>query len=167
MEARTADGESLFDQLVFQKRHLLFLLAFGILRDRGEAEDAVQETLVRAWRSWAKSSGYDDRLGWAKRICVNYCISRRRSLLSRGFFTNHSISKDLPAEGGALNAAEAIDMDRAIRRLSVKQRAALALTKGHGHSVEEAAALMGCSPGSVRTHIARGLAGLRREMKDD
>ena len=81
------------------------------------------------------------------------------------------ISTKLTASGlevvVAHNAAEAIDMDRAIRRLSIKQRAALALTKGHGHSVEEAAALMGCSPGSVRTHIARGLAGLRREMTDE
>jgi DNA-directed RNA polymerase specialized sigma24 family protein len=58
-------------------------------------------------------------------------------------------------------------MDRAYRRLSLRQRAAITLNYRHGYSVEECAVFMGCSPGSVRTHLARGLATLRRELGDD
>jgi len=57
-------------------------------------------------------------------------------------------------------------MDRAYRQLSLKQRAAITLNYRHGYSVEECAAFMGCRPGTVRTHVARGLATLRKELGD-
>jgi hypothetical protein len=43
----TLQEELAFEQIVFGQRHRLYVIALGILRDRGEAEDAVQETLVR------------------------------------------------------------------------------------------------------------------------
>jgi DNA-directed RNA polymerase specialized sigma24 family protein len=58
-------------------------------------------------------------------------------------------------------------MDRAYRRLSRKQRAAITLNYRHGYSVEECAVFMGCRPGTVRTHLERGLAALRKELRDD
>jgi RNA polymerase sigma factor (sigma-70 family) len=63
-------------------------------------------------------------------------------------------------------SADLIDVDRAYRRLSLKQRAAITLNYRHGYSVEECAVLMGCRPGTVRTHVARGLATLRKELGD-
>jgi RNA polymerase sigma-70 factor (ECF subfamily) len=63
--------------------------------------------------------------------------------------------------------ASLLDLDRVFRRLSLKQRAALTLNKGHGYSVEECAGFMGCSAGSVRTHLARALATLREELTND
>src|SRR5579864_2432205 len=89
---RTLQDELAFEQIVFRQRHRLFAIALGILRDRGEAEDAVQETLIRSWRAWLTSIDYGDRFAWAARICVNHCISRRRALTRRGFFTQ----RDLP-----------------------------------------------------------------------
>jgi DNA-directed RNA polymerase specialized sigma24 family protein len=55
-------------------------------------------------------------------------------------------------------------MDRAYRHLSLRQRAAITLNYRHGYSVEECAGFMGCRPGTVRTHVARGLATLRKEL---
>jgi RNA polymerase sigma factor (sigma-70 family) len=63
-------------------------------------------------------------------------------------------------------SAQSLDMDRAYRRLSLKQRAAIVLTYGYGYTDDESAALMGCRPGTVRTHVARGLATLRKELRD-
>jgi hypothetical protein len=54
-------------------------------------------------------------------------------------------------------------MDRAYRRLSKKQRAAISLNYAHGYSVDECALFMGCRPGTVRTHLERGLATLRKD----
>ena len=48
-----------------------------------------------------------------------------------------------------------------------KQRAAIALNYRHGYSVDECAVFMGCRAGTVRTHLERGLAKLRKELKDD
>ena len=158
-------SEPTFEAVVVADVGRLYTLALSILRDPGEAEDAVQETLVKAWRSWESVSRME-RIGpWLTRVCVNHCISRRRHLRSRGW-----PPLDLFEGAGSSLAggpsADVIDMDRAYRRLSLKQRAAITLNYRHGYSVEECAAFMRCRPGTVRTHVARGLATLRKELGD-
>jgi RNA polymerase sigma-70 factor (ECF subfamily) len=160
-----AAGDQAFAVVVGSDTVRLFGLALSILRDRGEAQDAVQETLVRAWRCWDSLSRTDHVNRWLTRVCVNYCISRRRYLRSRGWpplqMPEHAGSPRDPSA-----SAQSIDMDRAYRRLSLKQRAAIVLTYGYGYTDRETAALMDCRPGTVRTHVARGLATLRKELRD-
>ena len=155
-----------FEAIAVPDARRLYSLALSILRDEGEAEDAVQETLLKAWRSWNSVSAMDRPASWLTRVCVNHCISRRRHLRSRGW-PPRALIEDAVSRGDANTAAEFVDMDRAYRRLSLRQRAAITLNYRHGYSVEECAVFMGCSPGSVRTHLARGLATLRRELGDD
>jgi RNA polymerase sigma factor (sigma-70 family) len=160
-----AAREQAFDQAVGADRGRLFTIALSILRDEGEAQDAVQETLVKAWGSWDSLSLNDHASQWLTRVCVNYCISRRRYLRSRGW-PPLQISELTGAPGQPSTRVERVDVDRAYRRLSLKQRAAITLMYGHGYSVDQCAALMGCRPGTVRTHLARGLAALRKELGD-
>jgi RNA polymerase sigma factor (sigma-70 family) len=155
-----------FEAIAVPDARRLYSLALSVLRDEGEAEDAVQETLLKAWRSWNSVSAMDRPAQWLTRVCVNHCISRRRHLRSRGW-PPLALIEDAVSRGDANTAAEFFDMDRAYRRLSLRQRAAITLNYRHGYSVEECAVFMGCSPGSVRTHLARGLATLRRELGDD
>jgi RNA polymerase sigma-70 factor (ECF subfamily) len=143
----------------------LYSLALSILRDEGEAEDAVQETLLKAWRSWGSVSVMERPTAWLTRVCVNHCISRRRHLRSRGWpplALIEDVAHAAPGTGDSI-----ADVDRAYRRLTLKQRAAITLNYRHGYSVEECASFMGCRPGTVRTHVARGLASLRKELSDD
>ncbi len=141
----------------------LFGIAVTILRDRGEAEEAVQETLARAWsrRSTLRDSAASR--GWVTRICINYCLSRRRHLLRLPLPLPERFRP--PLSVWELEDTE-LDLDRAYAALSVRQRAALLLFYHHGYSVRECAELMACAPGTVRSHIARGLAALRQEMSD-
>ncbi len=168
LQASSSDsaGEQGFDITVGSDTGRLFTLALSILRDEGEAQDAVQETLVKAWRSWDSLSRTDHVSRWLTRVCVNYCISRRRYLHSRGW-PQLQMSELARSDGDASSSAQNVDMDRAYRRLSLKQRAAIALTYGYGYTDDESAALMGCRPGTVRTHVARGLATLRKELGDE
>ena len=165
VSASDAAGEQAFDATVGSDTARLFALALSILRDVGEAQDAVQETLVKAWRSWDSLSRTDHVNRWLTRVCVNYCISRRRYLSSRGW-PLLQISELAGSPSDASSSAQNVDMDRAYRRLSLKQRAAIALTYGYGYTDDESADLMGCRPGTVRTHVARGLATLRKELGD-
>lgn len=158
--------ERAFETVVVADIRRLYSLALSILDDRGEAEDAVQETLFKAWRAWDTLSQMDRQAAWLTRVCVNHCISRRRMLRSRGWPLPGLIDRAAPPTGGGSDA-ERIDMDRAYRRLSNKQRAAITLNYRHGYSVDECAVFMGCRPGTVRTHLERGLATLRKELKDD
>jgi len=165
-QAGEASPQRTFEAVAIPEARRLYSLTLSILRDEGEAEDAVQETLLKAWRSWGSVSGMDRPAAWLTRVCVNHCISRRRLLRARGW-----PPLDLREEAGSAPArssnAELIDMDRAYRRLSLKQRAAITLNYRHGYSIEECAVFMGCRPGTVRTHVARGLATLRKELIDD
>jgi RNA polymerase sigma-70 factor, ECF subfamily len=163
-------GESLpdrtFDAVVVQDARRLYSLALSILRDPGEAEDAVQETQLKAWRSWNSVSRMERPASWLTRVCVNHCISRRRHLRSSGW--PPLAPNDVTSRAGRSDAGvDLVDVDRAYRRLSLKQRAAITLNYRHGYSIEECAVFMGCRPGTVRTHVARGLATLRKELLDD
>jgi len=157
--------EQAFDEIAGVERQRLFAVALSILRDDGEAQDAVQETLIKAWRSQDSLFRAESPSRWLTRVCVNHCISRHRYLHSRGW-PPLDLSESPGPAGDPGSGAQTMDMDRAYRRLSLKQRAALTLTYGHGYSVDECTALMGCRPGTVRTHVARGLATLRKELKD-
>jgi RNA polymerase sigma factor (sigma-70 family) len=155
-----------YESVVGAETRRLFSLALSILADAGEAEDAVQETLLKAWRSWGAVSGMDRPDSWLTRVCVNYCLNRRRLLRSRGW-PHLGLREDAESPRASGSRAEGLDISRAYRRLSNRQRAAITLNYRHGYSVEESAVLMGCRPGTVRTHIERGLAALRKELKDD
>jgi RNA polymerase sigma factor (sigma-70 family) len=155
--------ERAFETTVVGDARRLYSIALSILRDEGESEDAVQETLLKAWRSWESLSEMERPAAWLTRVCVNHCISRRRHLRSRGWPPLELFERpDANAAGSP--TAELLDMDRAYRHLSLRQRAAITLNYRHGYSVEECAVFMGCRPGTVRTHVARGLATLRKEL---
>lgn len=166
---RTATNEALtelaFEALVAADTRRLYTISLSILRDEGEAEDAVQETLLKAWRSWPSISDSDHLARWLTRVCVNHCTSIRRRLRARGG-APLELFETAGASGDQSSAAEIIDVDRAYRCLSIRQRAAITLNYGYGYSVEESADLMGCRPGTVRTHVARGLASMRKELGD-
>lgn len=150
-----------FDEVLGEERRRLYGIAHAILRDASLAEDAVQDALVRAWRSWDSLRDESARPAWLVRITVNQCLNGRRTRL-RHLVVALAHSQAAPADtrlDGRL-----LDLDRAVVRLSPRQRAALVLHYHHGYSVDECSDLMGCRPGSVRTHIARALAALRKEM---
>jgi RNA polymerase sigma factor (sigma-70 family) len=165
MTTSESSPELAFEALVAADARRLYTLALSILRDEGEAEDAVQETLLRAWRSWPSIADSDHRPRWLTRVCVNHCTSIRRRLRVRGG-PPLELFETAGSSGGQSGVAELIDVDRAYRCLSVRQRAAITLNYGYGYSVEESADLMGCRPGTVRTHVARGLASMRKELGD-
>ncbi len=159
-----ADREAEFDRHLDAQRRRLYGIAYSILRDHGEAEEALQEALFRAWRKWDTVLSEEARVTWLVRICVNHCINRRRFLLRR---TSRPTNPGDAAPEDPRFAGRLADLDRVWMRLSPRQRAALLLHFHHGYSIDDCAELMGCGAGSVRTHLARGIAALKKEMGDD
>lgn len=145
-----------FEAVVHAESGRLFAVAYSILRDAQEAQDAVQETLELAWRSWTALRDPAKRSAWLRQICVRRAIRTRRRLLSRLWLTE-TIEKPAPEDPD-------LDLDRGYRRLSRQQRAVVTLHYQYGYSIDECAALIGCQPGTARSHLARALASLRKEL---
>jgi RNA polymerase sigma-70 factor (ECF subfamily) len=148
------------DSLIGQESRRLYGIAFSILRDPAEAEDAVQETLIKALLGWSWHAPDPPPAAWLTRVCVNQCLNSHRNMvnrirLARLVGQRHRHQGDDPRD---------LDLERAFRVLSARQRTALALRYYHGYSVEESAELMGTRPGTVKSHLARGLERLRREL---
>jgi RNA polymerase sigma-70 factor, ECF subfamily len=157
------DLEHVFELAVLPHRPRLYALALTITRDPAEAEDAVQETLLSAWRAWGQVRDPEHPGPWLTRICVNHCLRRRRGLtrwLGSDEVREGAVSVTIQFEDRLL------DFDRAFARLSARQRAVFALHVQHGYTVNECAELMGCRAGTARSHLGRAVAALRREMSD-
>ena len=141
----------------------LLQIAYSILEDSQRAEDAVQDTLLMAWRSWPQLRDAGRRQAWLTRICVRRCLRLRYSLaqLRRVEMTAASLSTGT----GQLDDS-GVDWDTAMRSLSPAQRAVVTLHYHHDLTLDDCAGAMGCRPGTARRHLARALEKLRREVRD-
>lgn len=149
-----------FEQAVRTQSRALYSLARSILGDQQEAEDAVQDTMELAWRSWRSLRDPQRRAAWLKQICVRRCLRVKRRLFGRvPLSENDRDPRPSPTADP--------DLDRAFYRLSRHQRAVIRLHYHDGYSLDECAGLMGCRPGTVRSHLARALASLRQELSHE
>jgi len=173
-----ADGDpDAFGEVARRHRDRLWAVALRTLGDREEAADAVQDALVSAFRSGRGSAarspsgaaptapaaafrGEAAVTTWLHRIVVNACLDRVRRAAVRP--ADAWPEQDVPARGPDPIAARelAIDLEAALQTLPSEQRAALVLVDMYGWSVDDAAEVLDCAPGTVKSRCSRGRARL-------
>ncbi len=143
----------------------------GVLRfaavltgDRATAEDLAQEVLIRAYARWDRIGCLDRPELYVRKMMLNEFLNwRRRSSrqIPAGGMASEpaSIAPDHAAE---YNEREALLAE--LGKLPRRQRAVLVLRYYEDRGDSEIADLLGCSPGTVRSHASRALAALRVEM---
>lgn len=170
LAAHVAGDDEAFGVLVARHRDRLWTLALRTLGNEADAADALQDALVSAWRRAASFRGDSAVTTWLHRIVVNACLDRVRWLSSR---RAEALPEDAdgrlggvaPSASDAVEAAELRDEVRAaLATLNADQRAALVLVDMFGHPVDEAAAMLGCAPGTVKSRCSRGRAALRERL---
>ena len=144
--------EEAFDEL-FPRA---FRMARRMLGDAAAAEDVAAEALARAYARWPKVSVLPYRDGWLLRVTANLAIDRMRRRTPRSWAQPAAEFEEEVALRLALNAA--------LLTLAPRQRQAIALHYLGGLSDREVAEALGISLGSVKTHIHRGIAGLRARL---
>ncbi len=164
LTAHAAGDPDAFGEVVRRHRDRLWAVALRTLGDREEAADAVQDALVSAFRSGRSGSaafrGESAVTTWLHRIVVNACLDRVRRSAARP--ADPLPERDLPAGGDAVGSREtALDVESALAQLPAEQRAALVLVDMYGWSVEDAAEVLECPTGTVKSRCARGRARLR------
>jgi RNA polymerase sigma factor (sigma-70 family) len=131
-------------------------LANRMLGDRAAAEDVAAEALARAYARWPKVGGLSYRDGWVLKVATNLSIDRLRRRVPEVWPQVEADFEDGVELRMALNAA--------LVTLAPRQREAVALRYLGGLSDQEVALALGISLGSVKTHIHRGLKGLRSRL---
>jgi RNA polymerase sigma-70 factor (sigma-E family) len=148
-----------FDSFVGARSGALLRTAHLLTGDRGHAEDLLQQALERLYRHWGRIDG--DPEGYVRRTLVNLAADRWRRRSRRPQEAGQELP-DTPARGDAHRAVEdRYDLVRALRTLTSRQRAVLVLRYFDDLSEAEAARVLGCSVGTVKSTSSKALARLR------
>jgi RNA polymerase sigma-70 factor (sigma-E family) len=127
--------------------------------DAHGAEDLVQTVLLRMFVSWPRIRS-DTRDAYARTMLVNAFIDQRRRPYSR-HEQNHAEVPDVAVEEEAAPSDTESAVFHALAQLPPRMRAAVILRHLRDASVAEAANVLDCSEGTVKSQTARGLAQLR------
>ena len=148
-----ADAVSLFGSEMYG-------LALVIAVDVHDAEDAYQVAWLSATRHWDQLRMPSKRRAWLAQIVVRAARHSNRRRVVR-------LGRESTLDHAACLASVMSwdpELGTAMQRLSVRQRAVVVLHYGHGYSLDEVAAILGCRGGTVRAHLSRALTKLREAL---
>ena len=171
-----------YAELVDRYQERAIRLAFSFVGNFEDARDVAQDAFVSAYRSLGRFRGAARFSTWLFRIVINRCkdVHRARArhpVVAAGL----GGASDNPAADDGLFVVDAPDprpgpgdqavnrelshqLTAAIRSLPMNQRTAFLLHHVHGVSVEEAAGIMGCRAGTVKSHLFRATSSLRARL---
>jgi RNA polymerase sigma-70 factor (ECF subfamily) len=155
---------------------VLFAVAMRLTRDPHDAEDVVQETCFRAFRSFHRFNPGTNCRAWLFKILRNTFLNRLRRT------EREVLQEDLPAWESALDTGPGLippsanpeeellqtvlhgDVDRALKALPLVFREAVILADLEGLSYKEVAEALGCPIGTVMSRLSRGRHLLRQAL---
>jgi RNA polymerase sigma-70 factor, ECF subfamily len=174
LAAHVAGDADAFGLLFARHRDRLWAVALRTMGNREDAADGLQDGLVAAYRRAATFRGDAAVTTWLHRVVVNACLDRLRAAKVR---RTETLPDDLDGRGdrGSLRSAAEATVDpadhagraeqrelvlAALRTLPADQRAALVLVDMEGYPVAEAAQILDCAIGTVKSRCSRGRARL-------
>ncbi|MEU6170542.1 sigma-70 family RNA polymerase sigma factor [Streptantibioticus parmotrematis] len=135
--------------------------------DRHLAEDVVQETLLRAWRSASRLDPAARSLRpWLVTVARRVVIDGHRGRMTRPPETGPAALEQLPAEDELDRALRMMTITDALDDLTESHRQVLIETYFKGRSTTEAAACLGVPPGTVRSRVFYALRSLRIALEE-
>ncbi len=141
-------------------------LAYLILGQRAEAEDATHDAFVTAWRKWSTLRDHELFQHWFDRILVNTCRNRLRHVARR---RTQDLSPELQFQASDDYGAthDRAQLWPALARLALDQRVVVALRFYRDMSIDQIAAGLGVPAGTVKSRLHRGLRELRIGLDAD
>jgi RNA polymerase sigma-70 factor (ECF subfamily) len=165
-----AGDANAFRMLVDQHRGVLFGTAYLMMRDRGMAEDVVQEALIQIWRHLPSFRLKSSVKTWMLRIVVNEVKQQfRKKRVPTVLFeraaeeVNHLNGADAAIIGGE----ERQQLRQALETLPAEQRNVMVLRYFSELTVPEIARVLGEHEGTVKSRLSRGLGRLREILRKD
>ena len=178
LRAHVAGDPEAFGVLFGRHRDRLWGVAVRTMGNREDAADGLQDGLIAAYRRAATFRGDAAVTTWLHRVVVNACLDRLRAAKVRRTDPLPDDLEEYRDRGSTASAAPATDdpADLSVRSerrhlvlaalsaLPLEQRAALVLVDMEGYSVAEAAEVLDCAVGTVKSRCSRGRARLAEAL---
>ena len=173
--ARAREGDArAYEDLVRLHEQLAFRTAWVLLGSAAEAEDAVQDAFVKAWKAMGRFREGAPFRPWLLAIVAREAGTRRRSAGRRAALTARAAEDErwvppvaeAPTEVAVLQRERAATLVAALGRLEQRDREVVELRHVLGLSEAETAAVLGCRPGTVKSRLSRALDRLRADLED-
>jgi len=168
--------ENAFEALVTPYEEMLWRICWRYTRSTPDAQDCLQETMVKAWRALPSFRGECSLKSWLYRLCVSCCTDYVRAASRRREESVEAMEGFDPAdpapqpEEALLRKEKQRQVHEAIQALPGPMRETLILTVLEGVTYEEAAVLTGASVGTVKSRVNRArqklLTLLNAERRD-
>lgn len=177
--AATDDPVALdFSSVAASYRLQIFRFLLASTRDVDLAETLTQDCLLKAHRNWASFRGDSSAMTWLMRIAINlqkdYWRNRRVQFWRRT--QNNAVDLDTASEwlpSGETSAEQAVlakervqQVWKAVEGLSERQRTVFLLRYVEEQELSEIAGATGLTEGTVKAHLSRALAKVRKELGD-
>jgi len=166
--ARAGQHERAFTLLLPRYEGKIYRLCCALLRERTQAEDAAQESLVRVWKSLRAYDGRASLSSWIYAITRNRCLTaleRRRAMESlsaselEAQVSSHAGPQSALVDDRPAQLRELVDL------LPERLRRTLILYYFEERSTSEVALMLGCPEGTVKTHLFRARAALTEQLR--
>jgi RNA polymerase sigma-70 factor (ECF subfamily) len=166
VERARAGDRAAFEAIAVAIADRLMAIAYGILRDRDVAEDAVQSTIVAIWRELPQLRESDRFDAWANRILVRTCQTSHRQA------RRHAAAiRLLPVEATTADLLRGVvardTLERAFRHLPIEQRVVLIYRFYLDLPVDRIAGELGISAGTVKSRLHYAISAMRAGIDAD
>lgn len=159
---------------VLPLKNELFRLALRITLDKAEAEDIVQETMIKVWNRRDSWDAIESIEAFCLTVCRNMALDRTKSAANRHVAIDSDTEREMPADRSYTSNPEerAVQRDRVaiVRRLidslPEKQRSAMQLRDFEGKSYRDIATIMGISEAQVKVSIFRARQTIKQRYTE-
>ena len=179
LESLKAGDREAFARLVDETSGHIYRVALQILGDEQDAEDVLQETYIKAFRSLPDFEGRSRLTTWLYRIAVNEALMMVRKRKPQAISVEESNSFDAEAEsdrmeivdwcclpeGELLSSESRGFLDQAVQNLPVNLRVVFVMRDLEGLSIQDTAEALGLSENNVKTRLLRARLRLRQEYR--
>jgi RNA polymerase sigma-70 factor, ECF subfamily len=169
VERMQAGDLDAFEEFFNTYKRPVFTTALAITRDPFLAEEVLQDCFVKAYRVRERLDSNRSPLPWLQRVAINLCysrVARRKQIVEpiTSLITNLVI--DLAARPDqVVESREVLEvLQRGIDALPPKQQAAIILYYLHGYSLAEAAEIVDCNVGTMKSRLHYALKALRASL---
>jgi RNA polymerase sigma-70 factor (ECF subfamily) len=169
---RLAKGEqAALEELIRRHERRLYQLAYRLLKDPQETEDALQEVFLKAYENAGRFQPFSTVKAWLNRITANHCLNRLRERVPQDSLDDEERAPQLPSRtANPLEALEESDLahrlEELLATLPENQRRALVLKRFGDLSYQEIAEIMETTPGAVDGLIKRARQYLRKALAE-